>query len=613
MLTYDLRLMRRNKTFPEKFCLALDFKGETEFSDQYKAVRKLNLNASYSKTKFAFYITPTVDNVVGLIRLRAGGATLNITDDARVVFESYREKALAEIQIRNQEAAYIAKLKAYGKLNPVTVKTVNGRSTLYNHQKFLYLLATHVRKSAYWCDPGTGKTAPALLSAARRIELGQVKKCLVVVPANLLYKWAEGEGNEINKHTFLDGMVLDGDKPTRIAKIKRFLKDPTKQFIITSYNFWSGRRIGRSENRNDEEYNLLLNSGRIQMFICDESHRFKNTTALVTKNILKYFPSCEYGIILSGTPQPRSMLDIFTQKKLVDHTVFGHDFYAFQNRYFIATDPFKSKWKIKSKRHKDVLMSRSEARAMVYSVEECLDLPQEINETVHIYQNDDYLRELRRMSASTIREAMDSGDKGKGMLSKLLIATCGFTYQRDALGNITAKEFKTNPKIDALETLVTNIAEAGKKSIIWHMWRYDPVIIKRLLDKLGYKYIHIARKDTKKERYEKAKLYDKSEDVPFLIASPRHISEGFDIYTPGYAIYYSYDFDFLPLVQSKARNRRMGSSDYHSAITYYYLCVKDSVEEDVLLALKEKKSIKDALFGACKNILNRISKFRSKK
>jgi SNF2 family DNA or RNA helicase len=607
-MQYTIGLTKPHKTYKVRFTVTLVFDTEQEHSALYKAVTSKNIEYSYSSKTLTFFLPINVESVIAIIRL-SKQFTVFLKETAKEVFNPLYEEAAYQIKMRQYETAYIGKLKELAD-SKITLKDCEAKHPLYNHQRFLYLLGTRIRKSAYFCDPGTGKTAPAILSVAHLVKKGEVHKCVVVVPGNLLYKWAEGNGNEIQKHSKLDGMVLDGDKPTRLRLIKKFLADRSKTFLITSYSFWSGRREGRG-NRNDPEFTLLMTHPKVDMFILDESHKIKNPTALVTKNVLKWFPKCKRGIILSGTPQPRCMLDIFTQSKLIEETIFGSDYYRFRERYFDQEDHFGQKWRIKSSRHRDDLMRRSVARALVYSTDRCLDLPKEINETVYIYENDDYLKELRSLSESEVRAAMDSGDMGKGLLTKLSIATGGFTYQKDALGNKVVREFKHNPKAEALETLCDSIHSSGKKSIIWYMWTHDLVVITRLLDSLGYKYITIQRSDDQKARYDKAKLYDNSPDIPFLVASPRLISEGFDIYSPAYAIYYSYSFDFLPLVQSKARNRRFGSIEFHKSITYYMLCVKDSVEEDIIRALKEKKSIKDAMFGICTNVINQIRRFRS--
>lgn len=599
-----------SKIYPTKFSIRLRFETNEEFANLYINIRHLNLDVKFSKTTRCFYAAITQETVVGLIRLRAAGFTVEFDSIAGEMFNDLRDAALAEIQIRKQEAAVISRLKEIGKLTLINVKSCEPKLAFYNHQKFLYLLATRVRKVAFWSDPGTGKSAPAILAAEYRVKQKQVKKCLVICPNNLSFKWATGIGNEIQKHSHLDGMVLEGNQKQRIQKIKQFLMDPTKTFLVTTYSFWSGRKLGRHSNRNDEEYELLMGKGKVQMFICDESHRMKNPSALTSQNLLKWLPNCKYGICMSGTPQPQSRLDIFQQIKVLDPSIFGTDFYRFRQKYFRCFDPWGSQWTIKSNRHKDVLMQKAEQKALIYSVDECLDLPREINEKILIYQNDDYLRELRNLSEEHVRAAMDSGNMGGGLLFRLLTACSGFSYSKDALGNRMVREFKTNPKAEALQALCENIHAAGKKAIIWVTWQHDFVIIKRLLDSLNFTYISIDHTDDKKARYDKTRLYDNSPKIPFLLSSPKLISEGFDIYSAGYSIYYSYAFDFLPIVQSKARNRRMGSKEYHSSITYYTLCVHGSVEESALSAFQDKKSIKDAMFGACQDIINKIRQFR---
>lgn len=612
MLRYKLSLSKKTKTRRPKYILSLVFDNESEFSDSYRAVRKLTVEGTYNKKNFFFSLTANLENTVELIKLQHSGGEITYTDAAKELFDKFRNEALEEISLRQHETAIVKKLKSIGKLTKINVKSYTPKKSWYNHQKFLFLLATKVRKVFYMDDPGTGKTAPALHAVDYRHSLKQVRKCVVVVPNHLLYKWAEGEGNEIEKHTQnLTGMVLDGDKTTRLAKIRKFINSSCVT-LITSYSFWSGRKTGRSTNRNDDEYALLFSNNNIDMYLIDESHKIKNPSAQVTKNITKWFKSCKYGILLTGTPQPNFLTDIFTQSRLVYPSAFGYDFFKFKNTYFIESGPFNNTLTIKSDRHKEVLFDKAEQRAIVYRTDECIDLPKAIEEIVSIRDNTDYLRELRRLSPEQVKTALTSGTKGLGVLRKLLIATCGFTYVKDAQGNRVAREFKTNPKAEALEELCETIVSSGKKAIIWHQWQHDAVIIKRLLKKNGYSYTQISKADDPKERHRKVKEYEKS-DTTFLVCQTRILSQGVDILTPQYAIYYSYDYEFEPIIQSKARNRRLGSADLHDTIIYYFLCVKDSIEEDVIAALNTKMEYKTALFGMCRNMVNRIRQYRGKR
>lgn len=612
MLCYKLLLTKATKTRAPKYCLVPIFNNDSDFSEQYRAVRKLNVDGTYNKKKFFFSLHASLDNTIELIKLQCAGAAIEFTDDAKDTFNNFRDKALAEISLRQHESAIVKKLKDIGKLTKINVKSYEPKKPWYNHQKFLFLLATKVRKVFYMDDPGTGKTAPALHAIDYRRFHKQVRKCIVVVPNHLLYKYAEGENNEIEKHTHqLTGMVLDGDKPTRLAKIRKFINSDIT-VLVTSYSFWSGRKINRTTNRNDDEYELLFSKNSIDMYLIDESHKIKNPAALVTKNITRWFKPVQYGILLTGTPLPNALLDIFTQSRMVYPTAFGNDFFKFKSNYFIESGPFGNKVSIKSERHKEILLNKAEERAIIYRTDECIDLPKAIEEIISIRDNTDYLRELRRLSPEQIRLALSSGTKGLGVLRKLLIATCGFTYVKDAHGNRIAKEFKRNPKAEALEDLCETIVAAGKKAIIWHQWQHDAVIIKRLLAKNGYSYLQVSKDDDPKARHEKVKAYEKS-DTTFLLCQTKILSQGVDILSPPYSIYYSYDYELEPIIQSKARNRRLGSADLHDTITYYFLCVKDSIEEDVIAALNTKMDYKNAMFGMQKNIINRIKQFRSKR
>lgn len=101
--------------------------------------------------------------------------------------------------------------------------------------------------------------------------------------------------------------------------------------------------------------------------------------------------------------------------------------------------------------------------------------------------------------------------------------------------------------------------------------------------------------------------------MTFLVTSPKILAQGVDIFSPAYSIFFSVNFEWEPILQSKARNRRLGSDKFHKTIFYYTIVLAGSVEDEVAKALKEKKSMKDTVFGAARNVITRIKAFRKKR
>ena len=69
------------------------------------------------------------------------------------------------------------------------------------------------------------------------------------------------------------------------------------------------------------------------MIICDESQRIKSNSAQQSKAMHALGDIARYKLILSGTPIQNSAMDVWSQYRFLDKTVFGDNFYSFRARY----------------------------------------------------------------------------------------------------------------------------------------------------------------------------------------------------------------------------------------------------------------------------------------
>lgn len=514
-------------------------------------------------------------------------------------FKKYQTDFDAEVKKYSGELATIRLLWEYKK----TRKSIDLQNysfpkfKLYHHQLLLFAMGALVRRCAIYAGTGTGKTACALHAFRYKYLKNQVKKCLVIVPNSLKYKWAVGRGNEIDKHTDLNGMVLDGAKQERDNTIGLFTKNKDMQFLITSYNFWSGTKEGtlnddgtcKISNRNDAQFEAILNSG-IDMVICDESHRLKNPEANVTKNIKKWLKDIPNNLLITGTPLPNQLVDIYTQYFIMDSSVYGESYHGFFNRYFLPEAKYPT---FKNQLVEKDFDNKMKSKALVFKTEDCIDLPKTVENTLYVDISDEYKRILSDIHPEDISK-MTGGVKDSDNIMKLLTACSGFTYNEEGEG----VRFKHNPKAEILTDLLDDILSSdGNKAIIWYNFRFDVILIKEILQKLGHKFMCITTEDKVADRMRIIQEFEAQTECKILLTSPHLTAEGFDIITANHAIYYDLNFRFDLIKQTEARNRRMGSAELHSHIFYHRIIMRDTVEELVLAALTRKLSYQEMVFG----------------
>lgn len=499
----------------------------------------------------------------------------------------------------------------------------NPKCQPYLHQKALMALGLRIKKCAFFGDMGVGKTLPALHVIRHRLQRGVINKCLCVVPNTLKYKWAIGPGNETDKHIpGVKALILEGNKEERLRTILKFKHDPAISVLITGYTFWSGTAIketiktnsGREMkrtigNKNDEEFRALITSDEhynLDMFICDESHRLKNDDSSVTKNIRTWLSKVPYRILMTGTPQPNRLHDIFAQYRILNRKIFGDDFQNFFDIYFIKRSSYPEFRSIEAER---ALKDKIDSISLTFPAEMCIDLPQKVYDNVFIETTADYVQILNSLDVDelirdTCNSTFDNISTDPHMM-KLLTAAAGFIYDK----NKVPIPFKENPKLSALTETVEDILEENKKVIIWYNFKYSAVMIREMLEKRGIEYYYIHADMTPEERIAMVYEYEQQDKIKVIITSPGLTSEGVDIITPQYACFFDMTFHYGPIAQAEARNRRHGSSELHDRIIYKRFIMNDTLDEVVLRALDTKMSYKEFLYGIREYLIkNRVKK-----
>ena len=89
-----------------------------------------------------------------------------------------------------------------------------------------------------------------------------------------------------------------------------------------------------------------------------------------------------YKLILSGTPVQNEAIDIFSQYRFLDPSVFGLNFYSFKNRYCVMGG-FEQRQIIRY-RDLDQLIKKEHSIAYRVTKEEALDLPEQTFESRYV-------------------------------------------------------------------------------------------------------------------------------------------------------------------------------------------------------------------------------------
>lgn len=297
----------------------------------------------------------------------------------------------------------------------------------------------------------------------------------------------------------------------------------------------------------------------------DESSMIKNPTSKRTKFILKL--KADNVILLSGTPCGGRYEELHTQCKLLGWNI-SKKLYWQQYIKFINMDVggFKIP-KVTGYKNVERLKGKLKDHGSIFmKTEEVFDLPEQVEISVLVENTKEY-RKFKKDRLITINDTELVGDTS---LTKML-------YLRQL-----ASQYNKN-KLSALKDLLESTED---RVIIFYNFTYEMNQIKDLCIRLE-KPISIVNGQTKD-----LKNY-KSKDNTVVLVQYQAGALGINLQKANKTIYYSLPLSAELWMQSKKRVHRIGQQ---RACFYWYLIAKNTIEEDILNTLKERKDYTLKLF-----------------
>lgn len=447
-------------------------------------------------------------------------------------------------------------------------------------------------EAALFHEQGCGKTMSAIaLLRAKYNYANAILPTLIVSPVATLYNWEnEFKLNAPEKVQEAVG-VLYGTAKQRL----KVLKSGKKIFIINP------------EALQMENVVCELQKMHFSCVVVDESHRFKNHKSKRFIVLSKLAAHAEHRIIMTGTPLLNSYLDLWAQFYLLDGgKTLGNNFFVFRNEFF---EDKNAGWRGKQNYFPDYrpkpniderLTALIEAKSSRVTKAQCLDLPPQVFETMHVELSKEQKKAHDEMLEEMVTWLQAGACAAPNALTKvlrLLQIVSGHLEVEDIDGNKTLTRFKNTPRMELLAELLEEKTPFSKV-IVWCSFIENYKDIAALCDKLKIPFAELTGQ-TKNRQAE----IDRFNDDPacrVLISNPQAGGTGINLVSSDLAIYYSRNYSLGDRLQSEARNHRSGS-ERHKVISIIDIVAKDTIDEDVLAALLRKETYSD-------NILDRLKK-----
>ena len=422
--------------------------------------------------------------------------------------------------------------------------------------------------SAVFLEMGLGKSVIPL-SAIFDLCLDSFLVCKVLVIAPLRVArdtWPA----EIKKWDHLKGLsysVVVGTEKERIDALKK----QSTLYII---------------NRENVDW-LVHKSGipfHFDMVVIDELSSFKSYGAKRFKSLLKVRPSVKRIVGLTGTPSSNGLMDLWAEFRILDlGQRLGRYISHYRNTYFkpdkrnaqiiFSYKPLPGAEEEIYKQISDITISMKSTDYLKMPEYVCNEVFVTLSEKewkVYSDFKEDMVANLGDEEIDAVNAAVLSG--------KLLQMANGAVYDSENKAHVIHDK-----KLDALEDLIEGAN--GKPVLVAYWYKHD---LERIKERFPVRQIQ-SSKDI--EDWNDGK-------IPIAVIHPASAGHGLNLQSGGSTlIWFGLTWSLELYQQTNARLYRQGQKN---TVIVHHIITKDTIDEDVLLALTKKEKTQDALIDAVK-------------
>lgn len=454
-------------------------------------------------------------------------------------------------------------------------------------------------------DPGLGKTS-ITLAALKLLKKQKLSgRSLVIAPLRVAYSvWPA----EVEKWTdFKDELsveVLHGKaKEERLWNTEANILTINPEGLEWLFGVTKVRgRNGKVQVQIDKKRcAALFDDLEITDLVVDESTKFKHSSSLrfkILKQVLNFF---RRRWILTGSPAPNGLMDLFAQVFLIDMGAsLGQYITHYRQNYFTPVGYGGYTW-VPKEGSEQAIYAKLKKLVLRLSAEDYLELPALVENTIRFdlpeKARDIYDALEDDMVASVADGVVTALNAASAMTKCAQVANGGLYKQDDPL--VAAKR-RRGPDSwvyihDGKDTIVEDLVEeiGGHPVLIAYDFQHD---LERLLKVFGKDtpYIGGGVSGTRSKAIEDA--WNRGE-IPVLLGHPASMGHGLNLQNAGnHVIWYGLTYDFELYDQFIKRILRQGSK--HKKVFVHHIVARDTVDEAKLFALRRKKRGQNALFDA---------------
>jgi SNF2 family DNA or RNA helicase len=507
-----------------------------------------------------------IDNKALLLKVREPSRITTIIPKSKVVGENEvlvkwgleEAQVLRNMQIKNVPSPIESQYEWTGMYKP------------FDHQKVTSSFLTMNRRAFCFNEQGTGKTSSVIWAADYLLNIGAVKKVLVLCPLSIMSSAWEADLFKFAMHRTC-AIAHSYSKEKRLEAA-----NSNVDFVICNYD---GMEIIKDSVKN------------FDLIVIDEANAYKNVATKRWKLLNSSIRPDAWVWMLTGTPASQSPTDAYGLAKIVNPSGVPKFFGAFRDMVMQKVTAFK--WLPKHTSEQvlhDVLQP-----AIRFTKEECLDLPDMTYVTREIPLTTQQMRyyEAIRKNMMTVAAGEEiTTVNAAANLNKLLQLSCGAVYSDS--GETVSFDAKSR-----MSALLEVIEEASHKVIVFAPFRHIIDILHEELkaNSINCEVIHGGVSATK--RTEAFARFQNEKNPQVLVIQPQAAAHGVTLHAANVVVWWGPITSIETYLQANARVHRAGQ---RNPCTVVHL-QGSPVEKRVYKMLSEKVDIHTRLIDLYKNIV----------
>ncbi len=438
---------------------------------------------------------------------------------------------------------------------------------------------TSRRYCALLVDMGLGKTAMVLTAIVRLILAGKIDNVLIVGPLRVVQTVWRQEARLWQHTRQLKFSLVHGTVSQRLKALNK----PAHVYLTNVENLrWLDQLYGRRK------------AMPFDMLVVDESSMFKKVKTVRFGIMRRRVKDFKRRVIMTGTPTPNGLHEIWPQMYIVDRGYFlGNTYTEFKGRFFDAGG--YRNYKITPKRGAvEEVTELISPVVMRLDSADWLELPQLITTPVFVELDEQARRVYSTLEAGLFIAFEETGTFVSNPHAAALRNRCaqiasGAVYAEHEETQAKVWQFIHDAKLDATKEIIDELQ--GERPIIVYRFNHDRI---RLASE--FKKYSTLGKGTKDAEFVRVAAEWNKGRIPGILAHPASVGHGLNLQHGGrHFIWFSMTESAEQYLQMVKRLHRSGQKQ---SVINYILLARNTIDEviwsDILYKMNTQEVVNDS-------------------